>query len=57
MATDNWYGEIAGSTVYHPADLTEQAQLLAADIGIDRVLPAVPPMSFDRLTVVLTGAP
>jgi len=57
VATDNWYGEIAGSTVYHPADLTEQAQLLAADIGIDRVLPAVPPMSFDRLTVVLTGAP
>lgn len=57
VATDNWYGEIAGSTVYYPADLAEQARLLAADLGIDRLLPAVQPMSFDRLTVVLTGSP
>lgn len=56
VATDNWYGEIPASTVYYPGDLAGQARLLAADLGVERVLPAVEPMSFDRLTVVLTGA-
>ena len=57
VAADNWYGEIPASTVYYPADLANQGRLLAADLGVERVLPAVQPMSFDRLTVVLTGAP
>ncbi len=57
VATDNWYGEVPDSTVYYPADLANQARLLAADLGVERVLPAVEPMSFDRLTVVLTTAP
>lgn len=56
VVTDNWYGEIPSNTVYHPSGLAAQADLLAGDLGIDRVQPAVEPMSFDRLTVILVGA-
>jgi len=57
VTTDNWYGEIPTDTVYYPAPLADQAELLAGDLGIDRVQSAVEPMSFDRLTVILvTGA-
>lgn len=56
VATDNWYGEIPADTVYHPAGLTGQAELLADDLGVGRILPSVAPMRFDRLTVILTGS-
>ncbi|MDQ3104853.1 MAG: LytR C-terminal domain-containing protein [Actinomycetota bacterium] len=57
VTTDNWYGEIPTDSVYYPASLAGQAELLAGDLGIDRVQRAVEPMSFDRLTVILvTGA-
>jgi LytR cell envelope-related transcriptional attenuator len=55
VATDNWYGNIPSNTVYYPAKLKSQANLLAKDLGIRRTHPAVAPMRFDRLTVVLTG--
>ena len=56
VATDNWYGEIPADTVYHPADLAGQAELLADDLGVARIMPSVAPMRFDRLTVILTGS-
>lgn len=55
VATDNWYGDIPQSTVYYPQRLRAQAALLADDLGTTRVMPAVDPMRFDRLTVILTG--
>ena len=57
VATDNWYGEIPGNTVYYPQQLKSQARLLAHDLGVSRLHPAVAPMSFDRITVILTAAP
>lgn len=56
VGTDNWYGNIPGNTVYYPDRLREQARLLARDLGVERVRPAVSPMRFDRLTVILTAA-
>lgn len=55
VATDNWYGTIPASTVYHPPRLQRAAAVLARDLGIDRVQSAVDPMRMDRLTVILTG--
>ena len=55
VGEDNWYGAIPASTVYYPERLKKAAQLLALDLGIDRVLPAVDPMQMDRLTVILTA--
>ena len=55
VATDNWYGAIPANTIYYPAALRAQAALLARDLGVDRMMPAVAPMSFDRITVILTG--
>jgi hypothetical protein len=57
VTTDNWYGEIPASTVYFPQSLAPQARLLARDLGVSRLHAAVAPMSFDRITVILTGAP
>ena len=54
VTTDNWYGTIPASTIYYPERLKAAAELLGEDLGIARVLPAVDPMSYDRLTVVLT---
>lgn len=51
---DNWYGTIPKSTVYYPAALAEEAELLAKDLGIKRTRPAVSPMSFERLSLILT---
>lgn len=56
VGSDNWYGTIAASTVYHPPRLTAAAELLAKDLGIARVQPAISgPMRLDRLTVILTS--
>jgi hypothetical protein len=54
VGADNWYGDIPGSTVYYPERLRAEAKLLAADLGIGRLHTAVPPMRFDRLTLILT---
>jgi LytR cell envelope-related transcriptional attenuator len=56
VGVDNWYGEIPADTVYHPQRLRDTARLLADDLGIRRLHIAVPPMRFDRLTVILTGS-
>ena len=55
VGADNWYGTVPSSTVYFPERLKEAAEQLALDLGIDRVMPAIPSMSHDRLTVVLTS--
>ncbi len=55
MGSDNWYGTIAASTVYFPPDLKAPAKALAKDLGIARLQPAIDPMRYDRLTVILTS--
>jgi len=55
VGADNWYGTIPSSTVYFPPRLRDAAKLLALDLGIRRVQPAIDPMRLDRLTVVLTA--
>ena len=41
--------------MYYPPGLQAQAELLAKDVGIDRIRPAVAPMRTDRLTIILSG--
>jgi hypothetical protein len=41
--------------VYYPDRLKAAGALLARDLGISRVKPAIAPMRPDRLTVILTG--
>jgi hypothetical protein len=55
VGSDNWYGTIDASTVYYPARLHDAAKLLAKDLGIKRLKPAIAPMRLDRLTVILTA--
>jgi hypothetical protein len=56
VGTDNWYGgNIPANTVYYPQRLKAAARVLALDLGIHRVTPAVDPMRLDRLTIILTG--
>ena len=55
VGSDNWYGTIPATTIYYPAGMEPAARLLAQDIGVQRVMPAVDPMSTDRLTVILTA--
>ena len=55
VGSDNWYGTIPASTVYYPQRLEAAAKLLALDLGIGRVMPAIEPMDLDRLTVILTA--
>ncbi len=55
VGSDNWYGTIPATTIYYPERLEEAARLLSKDLGIERVLPAVDPMSMDRLTLILTA--
>lgn len=54
VGSDNWYGTVDSSTVYYPAKLERAAKLLARDLGIARLRPAIDPMRLDRLTVILT---
>ena len=55
VGSDNWYGTIPATTIYYPERLREAAQLLSKDLGIERVLPAIDPMSMDRLTLIVTA--
>lgn len=55
VGSDNWYGTIPASTVYYPERLAQAAKMLARDIGVERLKPAISPMRGDRLTVILTG--
>ena len=55
VGSDNWYGTIPATTVYYPQRLEAAARVLALDLDIHRVEPAVDPMRLDRLTVILTG--
>ena len=55
VGSDNWYGTISASTVYFPNRLKDEAKLLAKDLGIKRMKPAISPMRLDRLTVILTA--
>jgi hypothetical protein len=55
VGSDNWYGTIPSSTVYYPERLAPAAKMLARDLGVKRLRPAISPMRFDRLTVILTG--
>lgn len=55
VGSDNWYGTIGASTVYYPSGKLPAAKLLAKDLGIGRIRPAIAPMRFDRLTVILTA--
>jgi hypothetical protein len=55
VGSENWYGTVEGSTVYFPPRLKTAAKALGRDLGIERVKPAIEPMQFDRLTVILTG--
>jgi hypothetical protein len=54
VGSDNWYGTIPATTIYYPERLRDAAELLSKDLGIERVLPAVDPMSMDRLTLIVT---
>lgn len=53
---DNWYGSIPESTVYYPSGMEEQARVLADDLGVSRLMPAISPMSTERLSLILTAA-
>jgi hypothetical protein len=55
VGSDNWYGTIPATTIYYPARLQKAARLLSKDIGVPRLMPAVDPMSMDRLTVIVTA--
>jgi hypothetical protein len=55
VGSDNWYGTIPATTVYYPERLHAAAKILARDLGITRIKPAIAPMRFDRLTVILTS--
>ncbi|HEU4810875.1 MAG TPA: LytR C-terminal domain-containing protein [Nocardioides sp.] len=55
VGSDNWYGTVPATTVYYPKRLKAEAKVLALDLGIRRLAPAVDPMRLDRLTIILTG--
>ena len=55
VGSDNWYGTVDTSTVYYGDKMKAAAQLLAKDLGITSVKPAIDPMRQDRLTVILTA--
>ncbi|MEV7430360.1 MULTISPECIES: LytR C-terminal domain-containing protein [unclassified Nocardioides] len=55
VGSDNWVGTIPATTVYFPPRLERAAKLLALDLGVERVVPAVDPMRLDRLTIILTA--
>ncbi len=54
-AVGNWRGYSPANTVHYPAGREAQARLLADDLGIQAVQPAVDGMSGERLTIVLVS--
>ena len=56
IAADDWYGTIPATTVYFPSGMRDAAQMLALDLGVQRLVPADTGMSDTNLTVILTGA-
>jgi cytoskeletal protein RodZ len=54
-AVGNWRGYSAANTVHYPAGREAEARLLADDLGIQAVQPALNGMSGQRLTIVLVG--
>lgn len=56
VTTSQWYGTVDTSTVYYPPSMKAAAQLLAKDLGITAVKPAVSPMQMDQLTAILTAS-
>jgi hypothetical protein len=55
VGTDNWSASVPAPTIYFGPRLEDAARLLAKDLGISRVRPAVDPMKPDRVTVILTS--
>lgn len=55
VGTDNWSASVPAPTIYFGPRLEDAARLLAKDLGINRVRPAVDPMKPDRVTVILTS--
>ncbi len=53
VGTDNWYGSVPATTVYHPPRLRAEAKQMALDLGVERVQPASGAMKRDRLTLIL----
>lgn len=54
--TSDWSGgNIPSDTVYHPEGEEDSANLLAEDLGIERVMPRVDPMPADLLAVILVS--
>lgn len=56
-ATGNWAGGAAQTAVHYPPGREAEARLLAADLGIDSVVPSVQGMNTERLTVLLLALP
>ncbi|RNL66139.1 LytR family transcriptional regulator [Nocardioides marmoriginsengisoli] len=54
LTTDNWQGNVDTSTVYYGPKLKAAAQLLADDLGINRIKASFAPMNPKNLTVILT---
>jgi hypothetical protein len=52
-STGNWHGTIPADTVYYPPRMRPAAAKVAKVLHISRLHPAVSPMQFDRLTVIL----
>ncbi|RQN09735.1 LytR family transcriptional regulator [Aeromicrobium camelliae] len=55
VGSGNARGSYPADTIYYPAGGYEQARLLAADLGIGRLMPNLPDMPSNRLTVVLAS--
>ena len=51
----DWRGGVPQDTVYFPAGRQGEAELLARDLGISRIMPAIANMSSQALTVVLAS--
>lgn len=56
-ATGNWAGGAAQTAVHYPPGREAEARLLADDLGIGAVVPAVQGMNTERLTVLLLSLP
>lgn len=57
VGVGNWRGNVPETTVYYLPGTYAQAQLLARDLGADRLRPRVSGMRTDRLTVILNSRP